>query len=138
MAALVCILYSVSVELYRFGCVLIESGVSIDKCLDYLSDKREQILCREYLNNIDRFYWPQQSALCATRGIKCINCRGRAMETITINDDFIEIERGCEAIDCLEDYDQVSVSSSIEAIPNFSSIAFNSIHSIHWSIQKNN
>lgn len=114
MAALVCILYSVSVELYRVGCVLIESGGSIGDCLTYLLEKRESILAERYLENIDEFYRPN-SGLCALNGIKCINCRCKSSkmscgQTYTSSEDFIEIERGDEAIDYVVDYDHVSMA----------------------------
>lgn len=113
MAALVCILCSVSVELYRVGCVLIESGGSIGDCLNYLREKREQILIERYLENIDEFYRPN-SALCASNGIKCINCRCKSNkmicdEVIACPEDFTEIERGHEAFECAGDYDHVSI-----------------------------
>lgn len=116
MAALSCILYSVSVELYRFGCVLFESGGSFGNCLNYLREKREIILIERYLENIDTFYRPN-SALCASNGIKCINCRcernstamSQCHEPDTFSEDFIEIERGHEAIEFIGDYDNVSM-----------------------------
>lgn len=115
MAALVCILYSVSVELYRVGRVFIKTGGSIGDCLNYLQEKREIILIERYLEHIDTVY-RSNSALCASNGIKCINCRcktnkmscgNRTINTSTEN--FIEIERGHEAIDFNEDYDSVSI-----------------------------
>lgn len=113
MAALVCILYSVSVELYRVGCVFIESGASIGDCLTYLLEKRESILAERYLENIDEFY-RLNSGLCASNGIKCINCRCKSSkmncELYASSGDFIEIERGDEAIDYVVDYDHVSMT----------------------------
>lgn len=111
MAALVYILYSVSVELYRIGEVFVESGGSISDCLNYLREKREAILSERYLESIDTFYSP--SVLCASNGIKCINCRRRLAKmscrtSVTSTEDFIEIERGYEAIDFMNDVDHVS------------------------------
>lgn len=117
MAALVCILYSVSVDLYRVGRVFIESGGSIGDCLNYLQEKREIILIERYLEHIDTVYRPN-SALCSSNGIECINCRRKSNKMScgnriinTSNEDFIEIERGHEAIDFTDDYDSVSMWS---------------------------
>lgn len=113
MAALVFILYSVSIELYRVCRVLIESGGSISDCLNYIREKRDNILIERYLENIDTFYRPN-SVLCASNGIKCINCRCKSTEMYcdeitTASEDFIEIERGHEALEFIRDYDHVSV-----------------------------
>lgn len=131
MAALVCILCSVSVELYRFGCVLIESGGSIDDCLNYLREKRETILSERYLESIDEFY--QSSALCAAKGIKCINCKCTSNEmsygkSFTNNEEFMEIEQAHEAFDFIGDYDHVSIGpmNSFEWFSIHSAVAIKS------------
>lgn len=116
MAALVCIAYSISVELCRVACILITTKGSINECFNYLQEKRQSILINRYLDNIDVFYSMKLMCKNPKLGVPCINCKkigafktdGEAETSIEMNncdaDEFVEIEECSEAFEIISSY----------------------------------
>lgn len=103
MAAFICITYSISIHLYRAGCIFLQSGASIAETFNYFKNIRNQIQITRYLDNIDAIY--EQEHLCQTFNLsnQCVICRKnksvKMCDIVTGSVDFNQIERAQEAIE---------------------------------------
>lgn len=105
MAALVCIVYSLSVQVYRIGCVFVESGGSLSDCVNYITETRKTVLINRYLANIDVYYDLETVCNQFIDGNRCFNCKKKlrkmSNEIILGTEDFLKIEQCQEAFEII-------------------------------------
>lgn len=120
MAAFIAIAYSISVYLYRTGCVFVHSGASLNQTLNYLKEERNQYLIQRYLHEIDSIYDRQEhscqksnfSQHSSSKCIKCgqnhnNNCNSttttkrptKMTDIVTGTVDFMQVERAEEVFE---------------------------------------
>lgn len=76
MAALIGIVYSLSIDILRISKRCSQFGWSIDKYFDVIKNYREEILIKRYLEEIETFY-DIRNHYFHSIGIECVNCRDR-------------------------------------------------------------
>lgn len=133
MAALLGIVYSLGIDIFRISKRCSQFGWSIDKCFDIIKNYREEILIKRYLEEIETFYNIENRSSHSI-GIECVNCRERnksKKQSSTMCDEsvlgYVDFDTADEAFEVISK--QVSFFLNVKFIDN-------EFHSIRLSVSK--
>lgn len=104
MAALVCFVYGVGVQVFEIVRQCSESGWSIRTLIDTIEATHNGILARQYLANIDRIYGDDSTAVSHSIGIECFNCRPSNMSHREMWDEvegYVQVDDAVEAFEVI-------------------------------------